>query len=124
MLAENIKPEIEQALVSRKLEFGRMMKEFDKIKQSGEFNYSKFWDFTHLLIKFIYDLSPKNLALIRQHTMLFSTGIYPLYDYGENHFFGKSAEQLSQMPFIKKYLKEHSLIQKHVDWFSQNFLLG
>ena len=81
MLAENIKPEIERALESRKLEFGRMMKEFDKIKQSGEFNYSKFWGFTHLLIKFIYDLSPKNLALIRQHTMLASTGIYPLYDY-------------------------------------------
>ena len=45
MLAQNIKPEIERALESRKLEFGRMMKEFDKIKQSGKFNYSKFWDF-------------------------------------------------------------------------------
>lgn len=112
MSVQNIKPEIERALESRKLEFGRMMKEFDEIKQSGEFDYSKFWGFTHYLIKFIYDLSPKNLALIRQHTMLFSTGIYPLYDYGENHFFGKSTEQLRQIPFIKKYLELISGIPK------------
>ena len=105
MLAENIKPEIEQALVSRKLEFGRTMKEFDKMNQSGEFNYSKFWHFTHLLLKYIYDLSPKNLYLIRQHVQHVSAGPYPLFDYDHNNFFGKNAEQLSQIPFIKKYLE-------------------
>jgi len=112
MLTKNIKPEIERALESRKLEFGRMMKEFDKINQSGEFNYSKFWDFTHLLLKFIYDLSPKSLALIRQHVHHVSAGPYPLFDYDHNNFFGKSAEQLRQTPFIKKYLELISDIPK------------
>ena len=105
MLTENIKPEIERALESRKLEFGRMMKEFDKIKQSGEFNYSKFWDFSAYLQNYINDLSPKNLALIRQHTMLASVGIYPLYDWGKYSFSGMSAEEIRQIPFIKKYLE-------------------
>ena len=102
MLTENIKPEIEQALDARKLEFGRMMKEFDKIKQSGKFNYSKFWDFSSLLLNYINDLSPKNLALIRQHVGMAFTGMDPLYDWGKNSFSGMSAERFRQIPFIKK----------------------
>ena len=68
---------------------------------------------------YVFDLSPENLAKVRQHTALFNN-MWPLTDLCKYNFYGKNEEQLRNLSFVRKYLELTSNIPEKFH-FSEPF---